>query len=89
MSLVIFCLLFYSVDYVPVKGEIIWHLSLTTYKHMFLTILLFCSLIHLLFNIACQSPEASSQTPILESEVLRFYISSIVYWVISQTVSPL
>ena len=29
MSLVIFCLLFSSVDYVPVKGEIIWHLSLT------------------------------------------------------------
>ena len=24
MSLVIFCLLFSSVDYVPVKGEIIW-----------------------------------------------------------------
>ena len=29
MSLVIFCLLFSSVDYVPVKGEIIWYLSLT------------------------------------------------------------
>ena len=29
ISLVIFCLLFSSVDYVPVKGEIIWHLSLT------------------------------------------------------------
>ena len=28
MSLVIFCLLFSSVDYVPVKGEIIWYLSL-------------------------------------------------------------
>ena len=28
-SLVIFCLLFSSVDYVPVKGEIIWYLSLT------------------------------------------------------------
>ena len=28
MSLVIFCLLFFfSVDYVPVKGEIIWYLS--------------------------------------------------------------
>ena len=24
-----FCLLFSFVDYVPVKGEIIWHLSLT------------------------------------------------------------
>ena len=29
MSLVIFCLLFYFVDYVPIKGEIIWYLSLT------------------------------------------------------------
>ena len=29
MSLVIFCLLFPSVDYAPVKGEIIWYLSLT------------------------------------------------------------
>ena len=29
MSLVIFCLLFSSVDYVLVKGEIIWYLSLT------------------------------------------------------------
>ena len=27
MSLVIFCLLFSSVDYVPVKGEIIWYLA--------------------------------------------------------------
>ena len=31
MFLVIFCLLFFSVDYVPVKGEIIWYLSLTTW----------------------------------------------------------
>ena len=30
MSLVIFCLLFSSVDYVPVKGEI-WYLSLTAW----------------------------------------------------------
>ena len=29
MSLVIFCLLFSSVDYVPVKGEIIWYLFLS------------------------------------------------------------
>ena len=29
--LVIFCLLFSFVDYVPVKGEIIWYLSLTTW----------------------------------------------------------
>ena len=29
MSLVIFCFLFPSIYYVPVKGEIIWHLSLT------------------------------------------------------------
>ena len=28
MSLVIFCLLFSFVDYVPVKGEIIWYLAL-------------------------------------------------------------
>ena len=31
MSLVIFCLLFSFVDYIPVKGEIIWYLSLTTW----------------------------------------------------------
>ena len=31
MSLVIFCLLFSLVDYVPVKGEIIWYLSFTTW----------------------------------------------------------
>ena len=31
MSLVIFCLLFSFVDYVPVKGEIIWDLSLTAW----------------------------------------------------------
>ena len=31
MSLVIFCLLFSFVYYVPVKGEIIWYLSLTAW----------------------------------------------------------
>ena len=31
MSLVIFCLLFSSVDYVPVKGDMIWYLSLSTW----------------------------------------------------------
>ena len=31
MSLVIFCLLFSSVDYVLLKGEIIWYLSLTVW----------------------------------------------------------
>ena len=31
MSLVIFCFIFSSIDYVPVKGEIIWYLSLTTW----------------------------------------------------------
>ena len=31
MSLVIFCLLFSFVDYVPVKGEIIWYLSFTAW----------------------------------------------------------
>ena len=31
MSLVIFSLLFSSIDYVPVKGEIIWYLSLTAW----------------------------------------------------------
>ena len=31
MSLVIFRLLFSFVDYVPVKGEIIWYLSLTAW----------------------------------------------------------
>ena len=32
MSLVMFCLLFSFVDYVPVKGEIIWYLSLTVWS---------------------------------------------------------
>ena len=31
MSLVIFCFLFSSIYYVPVKGEIIWYLSLTAW----------------------------------------------------------
>ena len=31
MKLVIFCLLFSFVDYVPVKGEIIWYLALTAW----------------------------------------------------------
>ena len=31
MSLVVFCLLFSFVDYVPVKGEILWYLSLTAW----------------------------------------------------------
>ena len=31
MSLVIFCFLLSSIDYVPVKGEIIWYLSLTAW----------------------------------------------------------
>ena len=31
VSLVIFCVLFSSVDYVPVKGETIWYFSLTTW----------------------------------------------------------
>ena len=31
MSLVVFCLLFSSIDYAPVKGEIIWYLSLTAW----------------------------------------------------------
>ena len=35
MSLVIFCLLFSFVDYVPVKGEIIWYLSLTASSQPF------------------------------------------------------
>ena len=37
MSLVIFCLLFSLVDYVPVKGEIIWYLSLTAWLIPFVT----------------------------------------------------
>ena len=35
MSLVIFCFLFSSIYYVPVKGEIIWYLSLTIYSLCF------------------------------------------------------
>ena len=44
MSLVIFCFLFSSTYYVPVKGEIIWYLSLTTWL-ISLSIML-CSSIH-------------------------------------------
>ena len=43
MSLVIFCLLFPFVDYAPVKGEIIWYLSLTTWL-ISLSIILFSSI---------------------------------------------
>ena len=43
MSLVKFCLLFSSVDYVPVKCEIIWYLSLTTWLTS-LSIMLFSSI---------------------------------------------
>ena len=31
ISLVVFCLLFSFVDYIPVKGEIIWYLSFTAW----------------------------------------------------------
>ena len=48
MSLVIFCLLFSFVDYVPVKGEIIWYLSLTAWL-ISLSIML-CSSIHAVAN---------------------------------------
>ena len=43
MSLVIFCLLFSFVDYIPVKGEIIWYLSLTDWL-MSLSIMLSSSI---------------------------------------------
>ena len=43
MSLVIFCLLFSFVDYVPVKGEIIWYLSLTAWLISF-SMMLFSSI---------------------------------------------
>ena len=43
MSPVIFCLLFSSVDYVPVKGEIIRYLSLTTWL-ISLSIMFFSSI---------------------------------------------
>ena len=43
MSLVIFCLLFSSIAYVPVKGEIIWYLSLTAWL-ISLTIMLSSSI---------------------------------------------
>ena len=47
MSLVIFCLLFSSIAYVPVKGEIIWYLSLTSWL-ISLSITLFFITLHLL-----------------------------------------
>ena len=43
VSLVIFCLLFSSVDYFPVKGEIIWYLSLTAWL-ISLSIMLYSSI---------------------------------------------
>ena len=53
MSLVIFCLLFSFVDYVPVKGEIIWYLSLTAWL-ISLSIMLSSS-IHAVFHSGCTS----------------------------------
>ena len=45
MSLVIFCFLFSSIYYVPVKGEIIWYLSLTAWLiHLLLSIMLSSSI---------------------------------------------
>ena len=49
VSLVIFCLLFSFVDYVPVKGEIIWYLSLTAWL-IALSILL-CSPTHAMTGV--------------------------------------
>ena len=43
MSLVVSCSLFSSVDYVPVKGEIIWYLSLTIWL-ISLSIMLYSSI---------------------------------------------
>ena len=43
MSPVIFCLLFSSVVYVPVKGDIIWYLSITAWL-ISLSIMLSCSI---------------------------------------------
>ena len=48
MPLVILCLLFSFVDYVPVKPEVIWYLSLTTWL-ITLSIMLFSS-IHAVAN---------------------------------------
>ena len=53
MSLVIFCLLFTSVDYVPVKGEIICYLSLTFWL-ISLSIKL-CSSIHAVAKVVSSS----------------------------------
>ena len=52
-SLVIFCLLFSSIDYVPVKGEIIWYLSLTLW-FIALSIMLSRS-IHAAAKFCCRS----------------------------------
>ena len=50
MPLVIFCLLFSSVDYVPVKGGIIWYLSLTTWLISLSIMLSSSTLSHLIFT---------------------------------------
>ena len=52
MSLVIFCFLFYFVDYVPVKGEIIWYLSLTNWL-ISLSIMLSTSIHAVAKGISC------------------------------------
>ena len=51
MSLVIFCLLFSSVDYVPVKGEIIWYFSLTAWLISLSGIFIFRSLHAIAFDL--------------------------------------
>ena len=53
MSLVVFCLLFSLVDYVPVKGEIIWYLSFITWL-ISLSIMLSSS-IHSMYNSSFRS----------------------------------
>ena len=60
MSVVIFCLLFSSIHYVPVKGEIIWYLSLTAWL-LSLSIML-SSFIHAIAKV--MFAEIFIQTPI-------------------------
>ena len=52
MTLVIFCLLFSFVDYIPVKGEIIWYLSLTA-RFISLSVMLSSSIHAVAKGILC------------------------------------
>ena len=85
MSLVIFCLLFSFVDYVPVKGEIICYLSLTTWL-ISLSIML-SSFIHAVakgrssfFGSAVSNPETPVQKKLCTPMFIAEQFTVAKYW---------